>query len=133
MTETAIFTSEELVVWEKFPDIIRRDSCFMDLNHGKSKISPWQIDENKPSILFIILDSDSGSKVEQSLLGKTQRQRTRPSNKWKYIVFMLIWLLSAFHLLTIEEKVLIKHDLVLERNYTKCMYWNVRNATTNER
>lgn len=35
------------------------------------------------------------------------------NNRWKYVMFFLIWSLSAWHLLTVKEKVLIKHDIVV--------------------
>lgn len=39
--------------------------------------------------------------------------------KWKYVIFFAIWLLSAWHLLTVEEQVLINHDIFIDAKHTK--------------
>lgn len=50
---------------------------------------------------------------------KTEINGKKSSHKWRYIIFFLIWLLSAWHLLTVKEKMLIKHNIVIESQHIK--------------
>lgn len=65
--------------------------------------------------------------VDEQLLEENSRKSAKnptaekkmSSIKWKYVVFFIIWLGSAWHLLTVKEKVLVKHDILLDSKHTK--------------
>lgn len=50
---------------------------------------------------------------------KNEPMEKKPKNKWKYVIFFAIWLFSAWHLLTVKENILIKHDILLDVEHTK--------------
>lgn len=48
----------------------------------------------------------------------------RSSNKWKFGVFFALWLLSAWHLLTVREKIPIEHNISIDSKHEKSMALN---------
>lgn len=62
--------------------------------------------------------------TDRSLLEDESTNDSNSSPKkhlWKYVMFFLIWTLSAWHLLTVKEKVLIKHDVHINENISRSM------------
>lgn len=64
--------------------------------------------------------------AEEELLHKTgdfatakDRNEGKSYLKWKYGVFFAIWLLSAWHLLTVSEKILIEHSIWIDSDHVK--------------
>lgn len=57
--------------------------------------------------------NESGSSKSDSI--------SSSSSKWKYGVFFAIWLVSAWHLLTVSEKVLIVYPVSIDANHKKSM------------
>lgn len=58
---------------------------------------------------------------EKLLLKNGNHNNTSPkkASRWVYLILFLIWFLSVWHLLTMKEKILIKHDIVINANISR--------------
>lgn len=91
----------ELLQWEKFPSFIRNDRCFSSYQ-TKTKNN---FDE------------------ESSLVGENQNVIFSSSSSYtnwtslKHFLFAAVWVIAAWHLLTVEEKTLSKFDIAINAKH----------------
>lgn len=134
MSET--IASNAIALWKTFPSLIRDDSCFSLFRDQVENGETNKIDQAKGNSFKMCSSyfetkthaiNVDGSNAEENLLEKTlfngvnneEKLDKKSSKKWKYIIFFGIWLLSAWHLLTVKEKMLIKHDILIDSQHTK--------------
>lgn len=58
--------------------------------------------------------TDDIAKPKDEIEGKSR-------SKWKYGVFFGIWMMSAWHLLTVSEKILIEHSISIDAEHVQSM------------
>lgn len=59
-----------------------------------------------------LVDADSSDRIEEK----------RSSNKWKYGIFFAIWLICAWYLLTVREKIPTEHNIVIDSRHERSMH-----------
>lgn len=79
-----------------------------------------------PNTIYCFTDDEAFS-AKNELLHKQsgeseQRKGHNRFNRIKYIGFAIIWAFVAWKLLTIREKILPQHNIVVESNQTKCKF-----------
>lgn len=53
---------------------------------------------------------------------KSSSKRRNHLNLLKQIVFSIVWLISAWHLLTVKEKILHRYDISIDSHHTKSKF-----------
>ncbi|XP_055295146.1 P protein-like [Sitodiplosis mosellana] len=116
MFESTTIASEEISLWQNLPSPVQDDVCF----------SAFRDQVQKEKTLAIDVD---GSVGDEKLLMETRTEskekietmKKKGKSKWKYVIFFAIWLMSAWHLLTVKEKILIKHDILMDAKHIKAL------------
>ena len=101
MRQSDDISEVELLQWEKFPDFIRNDGCF----------TVFQAEAKHLTGENTCLVGDNGDRNSIS--------SSSPWNVLKQIIFALVWIIGAWHLLTEKEKVLHKFDVSFDIQHAK--------------
>lgn len=101
MRQSGEISEAELLQWEKLPDFIRNDGCF----------STFQAEAKHLTGESTCLVGDNAEKKSISSFS--------PWNTIKQILFALVWIIGAWHLLTVKERVLHKFDVSIDVQHTK--------------
>lgn len=64
---------------------------------------------------------ENTSSVNSESAKNTEMVEKKLKVNWKYVIFFVIWLMSAYHLLTVKEKILIKHEILVKPKHTTSM------------
>lgn len=100
MNEFSEISEVELIQWKKFPKMIQSDKCF-SLFHQEAKCAAEEI----------CLMADKSEKV--SLTSHTH---------WKsltHVLFLLVWIIAAWHLLTVKEKILQEFQVAVDAQHSQ--------------
>lgn len=129
-------------IWKKFPPLIRNDACFsVYRNQLKFEKYPNMGNSNQiQCILFyvenwiskcqfidktLIINVNEYAVAKDELLHKNinetvaieANKKRRTWKKWRYGIFLVIWLLCAWYLLTVREKIRSEHNVWISINH----------------
>lgn len=101
MQQFGEISEAELLQWQKFPDFIRNDRCF----------SSFQLEAKHQ------FDEKASLVGHKENAGSTGDPNHTCCTTLKHLLFAFVWIIAAWHLLTVKEKALRKFDIAINAQH----------------